>query len=597
MMIDLPVELSLFWDIGLVIAVATLLAYFARLLRQPVILAYVIAGILIGPGALRLITNADVIRTLSEFGIAFLLFIVGLELDLRKLRNVGFSAVVIAILKSIILFALGFLISQSFGFQGYTPVYLGLTLAFSSTMIVVKLLSDKNELNTLHGRIIVAILLAEDVLAIMVLSLLSTPGEFSTSLLAESLSRGVLLLSIALLTSRLILPGILSFVSKSQELLFLTALSVCFVFSGMAQVLGFSIAIGSFLGGLAFASSPYNIEIISRVQSLKEFFSTIFFVSLGMGVGISFSYELVLPLVVFILMVVVVKSLVIMIMSSVSGYSVRTSFLTALSLTQISEFSLIIVIQGLKMGHISQDVFSITVFLGLITITITSYLIKFDEFIYRFMSKYLVAFEGLSRLNKRVFYDSETPRIAGHRKHVIVCGCNRMGYSIVKALSKMDMDVLVIEFDPDIIDHLRREGINSMYGDIGDIEVLRRANIADAQMVISTIPRLDDNLLLIKEAKKINPRILVIVTASNLEHAVELYENGADYVVLPKWLAGEKAADFISVYVENPHNIEHIRREHLRNIVQIMDEDFFERYQSGLLRRIGRKLKRDYEEE
>lgn len=596
-MIDLTMSISLFWDIGLIIAAATLLAYLARLLRQPIILAYVIAGILIGPGGLKLITNQDVIRTLSEFGIAFLLFIVGLELDLRKLKSIGLVAIFIAVVKSIIMFGFGFMLASSYGFTGYAPIYLGLALAFSSTMIVVKLLSDKNELSTLHGRIIVGILLTEDVLAIMALSFLSTTGEFSVNLLAESFGKGILLLLVTIFASRLLLPYILRFVSKSHELLFLTALSICFVFAALAQVFDFSIAIGSFLGGLAVASFPYNIEIISRVQSLRDFFSTIFFVSLGMGVGISFPYSLLLLLVLFLIMVIFVKSIIIMFMSSTLGYSIRTSFLTAISLSQISEFSLIMVIQGIRLGHINQDVFSITVLLALITITATSYLIKFDEFLYRRLSRYLVPLENFCCVRQKFLYESRSPKLSGRRKHVVVCGCHRMGYNIVKTLRKMDREILVIEFDPDIIQGLCDEGIPCIYGDIGNVEVLHRANLADAEIIISTVPILEDNLLLIKESKKINPKIVVIATASSIEHAIELYSAGAEYVVLPKWLAGEKAAELIERYIQNPNELEHFRREHLRQIDIIKREEFFDKDKPTFIGSISKHLKRTYEEE
>jgi Kef-type K+ transport system membrane component KefB/Trk K+ transport system NAD-binding subunit len=596
-MIDLTAELSLFWDIGLVIAAATVLAYIAKLLRQPVVLAYVIAGVLIGPGGLKLITNQDVIKTLSEFGIAFLLFIVGLELDVRKLKTVGLSAVFIALVNSSIMFLFGFTISKTCGFTGLAPLYLGLALAFSSTMIVVKLLSDKNELDTLHGRVIVGILLTEDVMAIMALSLLSNPEALSLNLFSWSFAKGVILLLATILASRLVLPSLFRFVSKSQELMFLTALSICFVFAATAQVFGFSIAIGSFLGGVAIASFPYNIEIVGMVQSLRDFFSTIFFVSLGMGIGISFNYALLAPLALSLLLVLLLKPLLLMVLSSGFGYSIRTSFLTGMSLSQISEFSLIIVIQGIKHGQIDQQVFSLTVLTALITITITSYLIKFDEILYRVLAGRLTFLSGIRFVQQKTLYEYKTPRLSGQRKHVVVCGCHRMGYSIVKTLRRMDRDILVVEFDPDIMQSLSAEGIPSIYGDIGNVEILHRLDLPDADIIISTVPILDDNLILIEEAKKINPRIAVIVTASTLDHAQELYSAGADYVVLPKWLAGEKAAEVIEHYLHNPTALEHSKREHLRQIEHIKQEEFIDKDKTTLLSAIHKRLKRTYEEE
>ncbi|MFH0860120.1 MAG: cation:proton antiporter [Candidatus Altiarchaeota archaeon] len=578
-------DISLFWDVGLVIVTATVLAYVARLLRQPILMAYMIAGILIGPMGYGLISEPETIKILSEFGIAFLLFIVGLELDLRRLKDLGLAATSTAFAKSILLFAVGFLVAQNIGYSNMEAIYIGLTLALSSTMIVIKLLSDKGELDTLHGRVVLGILLTEDVIAIMALSILSGQDGFTGSMIAASILKGLGLFFIAFFLSRFVLPSILRFVAKSTEMLFLTALSLCFLFSFLADMSGFSIAIGSFIAGISVATFPYNIEIVSRLRSLRDFFVTIFFVSLGMEIWVSDISRIILPLVVFVAIIIALKPIIIMAITSLYGYGRRTSFLTSISLTQISEFSLIIAIQGVALGHISPEIFSLIALMAVITFTLTSYMIEFDNSIYKLVSKALVPFE---RLSMRELVLEDVP--IKHTKHAVVCGCHRMGYSIVKMLRKEKKPTLVIDFNPDIVRKLIDEGYHTIYGDIGDMEIINRMGLPDAEMIISTIPDQEDNLLLVKEAKSRNPDALVFVNAETLNHALELYNIGADYVIFPRMVAGEKVSDIIDDVARSPEHLSKTKLEHIKNLESLFEEELLEKYSPSFLKSIEKKF-------
>ncbi|MBD3260478.1 MAG: sodium:proton exchanger, partial [Candidatus Altiarchaeales archaeon] len=370
------IDAALLWDMGLMIVAATLGAHLARIFRQPLIVGYVLAGVIIGPSILGLITNHDVIRTFSELGIAFLLFIVGLELDLKKLASVGRASTIIALVNSTVMFCAGYAAAHMLGFTALEPVYMGLVLAISSTMVVIKILSDKNELETLHGRIILGILLVQDIIAITALSILSTiktPHDLSTILFADILNGvfvGAGLFSIALVISRFILPSLFRVISTSHELLFITALSVFFLFTGLSQAIGFSLAVGAFVAGIAIATFPYNLEIEWKMKSLRDFFSTIFFVSLGMEI-FELNAHAILISIPFIILILTLKPLTFIPLTSLLGYGRRVSFLTGASLTQISEFSLIIAMTGLSLGHIDNFFFSITAFIALMTFTFT----------------------------------------------------------------------------------------------------------------------------------------------------------------------------------------------------------------------------------
>lgn len=563
-------------DIGIVIIAATILAYLAKLFRQPLILAYVVAGILIGPSVLGLITNRDIITTLAELGIAFLLFFVGLELDFRKVRDVGGVSVGCGLGQIIITFIFGFLFAGTLGFTQLESFYIAFALTISSTMIVIKLLSDKNELDTLHGRISLGILLVQDIVTIMVIATLtSIEGftlQFLPNLMVSGIIKGLGLISISIIISKFVLPKILRFSAKSVELLFLTALSLCSVFAAISFLLGFSIAIGSFLAGVTLASFPYNIEIVSRVRSLRDFFATIFFVSLGMQIAIT-TIPLILLTIILSLFVLIGNALIMMPIVSSFGYGKRTSFLTGLSVAQISEFSLILASQGLLLGHISQDVFSLITFIAVVTITASSYLITHSDGIYRRFSPFLGILELISKGKDAKI----TPRKL--ENHIILCGCDRMGKVITKTLQKLKKKFIVIDYNPGIIRQLIGQGIPCIYGDVEDIEILERAGLKDAEILISTIPNKEDNLLLIKEAWRINPKMRIFITAEYPDDALQLYDAGVDYVIVPKILGGEKISEFLDIYACDKDYLREMKKKHMLQLERITEEEKLGKYE------------------
>ncbi len=559
---------NIFLDIGLIIIVATIVGYLARLLKQPLIPAYILTGLIIGP-LLGLVEDSNMILTLSEIGIAFLLFVVGLELNLKKLRDVASISIFGGLMQFVLLFAFGFLIAATLGFLTIEATYVALIVAFSSTMVVVKLLSDKRELDTLHGRIIIGFLLMQDLIAIVALSILTTLNNFSMAILVIALLKGVILLSVAVIASKFILPSLFKFAAKSQELLFLMALTTCFFSSIFANYIGqiiiyvfkipffnfvladsvlnllkpgFSIAIGAFIAGVSIANLPYNVEIIGKVKPLKDFFATIFFVSLGLELLLGEMRTILVPLIIFTLFVIIFKPLLTMVICSLFNYKKRTSFLSSISLAQVSEFSLIIVAQGLILGHISKGVFSLTILLAIITIALTSYLIQFDNNIYVKLSVFLQIFEKIGTRTKKMEYIPEDKKT-----DIILCGYNRIGYSIVRTVQKMKKSLLIVDFNPDVIKRLIARKVPCIYGDIGDSEILERIGLNKAEMVISTVPEEQDNLLLIKKTKDVNKRALIFVTANQVDEALTLYDAGADYVILPHLLGG----DHVSILLED----------------------------------------------
>lgn len=578
---------SIFYDIGLIIIIATIAGYTALRIKQPILPAYILVGILIGP-ILGLITNQDVMLTLSEVGIAFLLFMIGMEIDFKRLQNVALVASIGGILQVVITSALGFLVANLFGITKLEATYVGLILAFSSTLVIVKILADKRELETLHARIIVGILLMQDVIAIFALSILST-ANFSPLFLIISILKGAALIGFMIFMSRYLLPKAFKHAAQSREVLLLMALTTMFFFSVFANKIGFvmlyiteflnlkqyltpaliehfqpgfSLAIGAFVGGVSIANLPYKIEIQGKTRSLRDFFATIFFVALGMQLAITNVSTIMTPLIVFALFVILIKPLIIMLIVSFFGYKKRPAFLTSISISQVSEFSLIIVAQGLLLGHVSQEIFSMTILLTIITIATSSYFINYENWLYNKMAGLLSIFERdikyhghhLEQFEQNQEYDA------------ILCGYNRIGYSIFKTLQKNGKKVMVIDYNPEIIRNLIHKKTACMYGDVGDVEVLDRINLKTAKMVISTVPELEDNLTILKKTKEANKKAVIYATASQIDEALKLYDAGADYVILAHFLGGEHASILIEKLTEDTEKVLQNKIEHIQEL-------------------------------
>ncbi|MDD5253772.1 MAG: cation:proton antiporter [Candidatus Nanoarchaeia archaeon] len=546
-------------ELGLIIILATVLAYLAKLIKQPLIPAYILAGVILGPIGLAFVKDVNLIRALSEIGIAFLLFFVGLEINIKKIKSVVGISLFGGLIQVILMFIAGFVIGQLMNFNNITCIYIGLIIAFSSTMIVVKLLSDDGQINTLHGRIILGILLLQDLLVVFALSFL-TKSSLNWEIILVSLIQGLVLLGLGILVSRFLIRRVFDFAAKSRELIFLLAISLFFLFAILAYLLNFSIAIGAFVIGVGLANLPYNYEIVGRVASLKDFFSTIFFVSLGMQL-VWISKELLVLLGILVIVVILLKPLIVMIIASIAGYESRTAFLTALSLGQVSEFSLLLGTIGFyTMKHISQEFFSLIIFLTILTMVITSYLIKHSSQIYDFLIIPLKKFNSLSTKKKKLEYE-----VKDNKHKFILFGCNRMGKIFLKTLGKEDM--IVVDYDPMIIDRLIKNKVSCYYGEMNNYEILTKINFLESELVISTIDDTEKNISLIRFVKTINPKIKVVVSARNITDALDVYEKGADYVIVPHISSAEAMAHlFRKVPLERFNKI---RNEHIKHLLDL----------------------------
>jgi len=586
------------YGVGIVLAAAAILAYFSSRLKQPLIPAYIIAGIIIGPelagllnipGYAGLVSDHTLILTLSELGITFLLFVVGMEIDLSRLKDVGLVATFGTIAQVFASFSLGVFAAVYFGYPFMAAIYLGLIVAFSSTMVVIKILQDKNELDTLHGRIMLGFLLMQDVLVVMALSVVGNIDHFNPEIILVALLKGIGLFSLAIVSSKYILPSFIRSISKDPEVIFLSSLLVAFVFCTLSHLAGFSIAIGGFLAGVSLAVFPYNLEIIGRVSSLRDFFATIFFVSLGMQLVLTDIAMLAGPILVFSFIVLVLKPVITTTIVTIFGYEGRTAFIVGTGLAQVSEFSLILAMLGYATGALPMEVVSLTTIVAIITITMTSYFIRFHNAFYSTFSGFFKPLDYVRHFGTRGLENlpKEKAKIVDH---IIICGAHTMGQGIVEVLKRFNKSFVVVDYNPAVIKRLIDKGVHCMYGDIGHVEVLEKMNFKQARLIISSIPDVDDNKLLIEKCREINPNTDIFVTANTTDEALELYDAGADYVILPKLISSERIGSYLGQIFTSRKVVDELKRKEIIYLERKKEEQIIDENQPDYLKHLQRKI-------
>jgi Kef-type K+ transport system membrane component KefB len=442
-----------------------------------------------------------------------------------------------------------------------TAVYIGLIVAFSSTMVVIKILSDRQELDTLHGRIIIGILLIQDIVAIIALLVLNNLANFSLETLFTILVKALLVVAVAYFLTDLVFPALFKFSAKSQELLFMLSVSVLFIFSLVFILIDFSIVIGAFIAGIMLGNLPYNLEIASRVKPLTHFFGVMFFAAIGTELVLMEFSKIITLLAALLALTLIGIPVITIIICSSFGYKKRTAFLTGIGMAQASEFSLILVQQGKMLGHIPPSIHVVTVLLAITTMGATAYFIKYEEKLYKAFAKHLKVFEKLSKHNRHQISYTATPNYK-----VVLVGLDRMGYSIYQKLKRMKKEFIVVDFNPEVIKRLIEQKVGCVYGDIGDPEIISKLNLKNVELVISTIPEHHESMLLIRKVKEINPEATVIVTSYAVEDALSLYEAGADYVLLPHFLGGEHMSLLLEDISKDLGRLMHKKIKHIQEL-------------------------------
>jgi len=532
---------NIFIQLAIILGLSSILGYIMVRFKLPLLIAYLLGGLVIATVSVFDVRSSEVLHFLPEIGIAFVLFLVGMELDIREIKNLGKPIITAGTLQIVITTILGSSLARLFGFGVAESWYLGVGLAFSSTILVIKLLLDKKDITALYGKLAIGILLLEDLLAVILLVFLTVSNSvFSLGLqqafpLLTLLVKALILFVLAILLSKHILPSIFKAVSKQAELLFLTALAWCFIYISFAILLGFSVVIGAFLAGVTLASSPFHYQIQGKVKPLRDFFVTLFFVYLGTQVNFS-ELGKVLPItILFTIYTLTAKPIIFMLILGAFGFRKHTMFQTALTLTHISEFSLIIMLVGLQLAAVSQAALTTIALSGVSSMIIASVMITHSNKLAKKLNGFISFFER-KNFRHNLEMGSKSDQLTNH---VVMIGAHHIGGELVKFLHREKVPLLILDFNPRIIEGLQKEGIDAIYGDMGDPEVLDDLKLDDAKMVISTSADLDDNLLLLEELKSRKINVPVIVRAEDVPDAQVLYSAGADYVIIPELIAGD----------------------------------------------------------
>jgi len=551
---------SVIGGVGIAILAATVMAYLGHLLKQPLLLAYLAAGIVIGPSiGLGLIKKPADIETISHFGLILLLFLIGLEIDIKKLKESGKSLIISGLTQFPISFIIGIGFFMILGYSAidgtYDMLYLAACCGLSSTAIVVKLLYGKFELDTLAGRLTLGILVFQDIWAIFLLGIQPNLANPDVLTILISFGKGFILVAISMLISKYILPRIFKSVAKVPELVLISSLGWCFLICGAAHYLKLSIEMGALIAGVAISTFPYNLDVIAKVVNIRDFFVTLFFVSLGMQIPNPFAdISILVTAAAVSVFLIISRFLAIFPALYALRNGLRVSLLTPINLSQISEFSLVIAALGVTAGHISRDTMSIIIFVFVITSIASTYMIKYNDALQKGAASFL------KKIGLKEIETAEKGEESAPGKEIAILGFFRTASSLLTEIidsSTGDGDkslkdkILVVDFNPEIHESLQSMGVKVVYGDISHPDTLHHAGIHDAKIVVSTIPDTilvgTDNLRIIRHIKEISPHAKIIVTAESIERALKMYAEGADYVFIPRILSAKNIIQMMSL--------------------------------------------------
>jgi len=502
--------------------------------------AFIAAGILAGPSVLGLVHANDQIDLLAKLGISLLLFVVGLKLDLHIIRTMGPVALATGLGQVAFTSIIGYLIAIALDITPIAALYVAVALTFSSTIIIVKLLSDKREVDTLHGRIALGFLIVQDLVVVLVMiglnAIANTSGTSAGHEVLGILLKGIVFLVVIALVMRYVLPRLLYLLSHSQELLVLFGIAWAVVLATLGDMLGFSKEVGAFVAGVSLASTPYRDALGARLVGLRDFLLLFFFIDLGARLDLGLLSAKLLESLVFSSFVLIGNPLIVMVIMGALGYRKRTSFLAGLTVAQISEFSLILGALGLSLGHIDAETMGLITLVGIVTISASTYMILYSHPLYERLAPWLRIFERRHPHRE----DEQNVPLDDNLPQIILFGMGRYGFGIAQTLRERGCRVLSIDFNPELVRQGDMAGHPVLYGDAEDPEFIATLPLIHAQWVVSTAREAHINNSLIHALKNLGYRGRVAITA---DKPTKLAQEGADLVLVPFADAAREAAD------------------------------------------------------
>lgn len=553
---------EIFTQLSIIIVLVTLVSVAAHTFKQPLILGYILTGIVIGalipilPGEIGL--HTDTFDIFADIGIALLLFIIGLGLSVAVFRQLGRVVFLTALFVLISLGSIGYVVVQGAGFSTTEAILMGFALFFSSTIIIVKVLSDKKEQTRLHGQIAIGVILIDDLIATVALLFVAAgQNGFGITELGILLIKGIILALVLIFVSIRVLPKVTHHLAKNQELLFLFTIAWGFGIASLFQFVGFSIEVGALFAGVSLAGLPYSQEMASRLKPLRDFFIVLFFIKLGLDLNVDSLASGFFLAIILSAIVMIVKPLVVMMSLTAFGYTKRTSFKAAINLSQISEFSIILIALAKENGLVSSDLTAVVTIVAVTTIASSTYLMHYDN-------KILMKLERRFRFFREQNTHEEERKVQKHE--LILFGYKKGGHEFIKTFKQMHRKYIVVDYNPTVIESLERQHVPFIYGDATDVELLHEIGIKQSRLIVSTITDFSTNEQLVRYIHRVNPKTVIVCHADNYDEATSLYRHGATYVMLPHYIGSERISSFIKKHGTNHKAFTDYRQKHLLNL-------------------------------
>lgn len=535
-----------FYEFALIIFIATVAGAIGRVLRQPLIVSFIAVGIVVGPSVLNILNSGHQVDLLAEMGISILLFVVGLKLDVKLIRSTGRVALMTGLGQVIFTSVFGFGIAMALGFDWLESLYVAVALTFSSTIIIVKLLSDKKEIDMLHGQIALGFLIVQDIVVVVVMIVLSALGADSDHSVGMDLlyvfGKGVAMFAVVAVLMKYFIPRLTKQLADSQELLVLFSIGWAILLAALGDYLGFSKEVGAFLAGISLASTQYREVISGRLTSVRDFLLLFFFLDLGSRLNLGLMGEQVLSSIVFSIFVLIGNPIIVLIIMGMMGYHKRTSFKAGLTVAQISEFSLILINMGMSVGHIDEETLGLVTLVGLITITLSTYMIMFSDQLYDMLAPMLGVFE------KRKPSQPEELLTDEGKTDVLIFGLGRYGQRIATALEARGLTYIGVDINPVIVNDWRNQGLKAVYCDAEDPDLAEVLPVKKVSNVISTISEVNVNIGLMRLLWHHDFQGQVAVTATSDRAVVALREAGAAFILEPYKDSAQHVAEMFSAY-------------------------------------------------
>jgi len=552
-MVDLIVH-SVFGEVAILLALAATVGFIGLILRQPLIVSFIAVGLLAGPSGFDVVHSDEQIDFLAELGIAVLLFLVGTKLDVKLIRSLGSVAITTGLGQVGFTAFFGFLIGLALGLDPVASIYVAVALTFSSTIIIVKLLSDKREIDSLFGQIALGFLIVQDLVVVLAMIVLSTLGmtaadDAGGGRIAAVLVAAVGMLLLVVLFVRYLGDPLTRRLARAPELLVIFAIALAALFAAVADAAGLGKELGGLMAGVALASTPYRETIASRLAPLRDFLLLFFFIALGSSLELAQLGEHFIAAIVFALFVLIGNPVIVLAIMGAMGYRARTGFLAGLTVAQISEFSLIFVAMGVTLGHVGQDMLGLVTLVGLVTIALSTYMITYSHRLLEWCEPALGIFER-----------RDAPREPAHgsdgrefgKARVVIFGLGRFGTAVGLRLQRRGVPVLGIDFNPLAVKRWRDLGLPAVHGDAGDAERVCALPIGEAEWIVSTIPALprdlqqeDPRLSLVQSLGSALPAVRIAATAHSAEETQTLREAGADVVLEPFQDGADRAVEIL----------------------------------------------------